>query len=565
MNMNRPRSQLVIYGGTEICPLSYFEGETFVYTIGGGIPGSSGSISVNDPIRLHEIAIEERDAYSRWIYSFNQTFLNRRLVFEEMSLFLLSDCSCKRTEIFETYAAICNLLLICEIIKEKTPDRIVAVSCDGKFLRSLHSVAGQVPVIVVSKRGIDLKRVKRFLSDLRFVSEITAITFLKALALVQAPKRLREVKRQYFTIYPKMCDSHGKDNKYGSLVGADDEYAATIISDGYHQHVSILEYFRLRRKAFNAGIVVIDEYLSLRDCIKCVYWLSRLRISLIGASAATSFRNIDTSLWIKEEFSQSASRLGRFMGIMGSFERFFDDSETSEFVYYLHEYSIGRMMSWLLGRHSRTIKAIGFQHGPAAWRKLVYFTCPEEVSGKNNYRTTIPMPKEVLAEDNRSMDIYRYAGYQNVSVMKSIYRLAYLEDIKIENDKLYSLIVPGLNDGAIMLNVLVGLIKKDYMRKYFLKPHPLANNYYINELELIQNLVVTTDPIDTLLSTVSEVFVTYSSVGVEARRIGITVKIVDIPGRINQSPLLDEVNATRDTYRENGSKTIESKYLWSIG
>ena len=558
-------SQLVIFSGTENYQLSGFEGVTYVYTIGSGKLESRDLVSVNNPIRLHEIAIEERDAYSTWIYSFNQLFLDKGLVCDGISLFLLSDCSCKRTEIFETYSAICNLLLIREILKETQPDRILAVNCDVRFLKSLHSVIGEVPLIIDGKRAIKSNRIKRVLSDFRFVVEITAVTFLKTLLFTHAPKYAGQAKRQFFTIYPKMWDSSEKDNKYGGLVATGDSYLATIISDGYHQHVSILDYFRLRRKAFSLGLVVIDEYLSITDCIKCVYWLCRLRVSLTGMSAATSFKKIDTSLWIGEEFSQSASRLGRFMGIKGSFERCFEKSEISEFVYYLHEYSIGRMISWLLGKYSTKIRTIGFQHGPAAWRKLVYFTCPEEVVANKDYRTTIPMPVEVLAEDQQSMYIYQYAGYQNVSVMKKIYRLAYLNGIKAKKNLSYRLIVPGLSDGAIMLRVLVDLIKRDDTRIYLLKPHPLANNTYINELEAMKNLVVTTDGIASLLSQVSEVYVTYSSVGAEAKAMGIKVKIVDIPGQINQSPLLDELNVTSEASYGTSSDEIERNYLLSIG
>ena len=38
---------------------------------------------------------------------------------------------------------------------------------------------------------------------------------------------------------------------------------------------------------------------------------------------------------------------------------------------------------------------------------------------------------------------------------------------------------------------------------------------------------------------VSRVFVTYSSVGMEAKKIGLEVTIVDIPGKLNETPLLD--------------------------
>lgn len=53
------------------------------------------------------------------------------------------------------------------------------------------------------------------------------------------------------------------------------------------------------------------------------------------------------------------------------------------------------------------------------------------------------------------------------------------------------------------------------------------------------NLIVSTEPIDILMQQVSRIFVTYSSVGIEAKILGLEVTIVDIPGKLNESPLLD--------------------------
>ena len=43
-----------------------------------------------------------------------------------------------------------------------------------------------------------------------------------------------------------------------------------------------------------------------------------------------------------------------------------------------------------------------------------------------------------------------------------------------------------------------------------------------------------------LLQQVSKVYVTYSSVGPEAKSVGLDVDVVNIPVKINESPLIDE-------------------------
>ena len=47
-------------------------------------------------------------------------------------------------------------------------------------------------------------------------------------------------------------------------------------------------------------------------------------------------------------------------------------------------------------------------------------------------------------------------------------------------------------------------------------------------------------PIYKLLEFVSRVFITYSTVGTEAAIVGVPVVIVNIPGKINTSPLLEK-------------------------
>ena len=42
-----------------------------------------------------------------------------------------------------------------------------------------------------------------------------------------------------------------------------------------------------------------------------------------------------------------------------------------------------------------------------------------------------------------------------------------------------------------------------------------------------------------LLSKVSKVYATYSSVAVEAKLLGIDVELINLPGKINESPLID--------------------------
>ena len=125
--------------------------------------------------------------------------------------------------------------------------------------------------------------------------------------------------------------------------------------------------------------------------------------------------------------------------------------------------------------------------------------------------------------------------------MEKIYRYAYLDSVKPELRSGWSLIAPGLHDGETMLQQLQVEIEGNPDNTYVVKPHPRADNRYMNKYSGINNIRVCNRPISELLGTVARVFVTYSSVGIEARRLGLDITVIDVPGRVNTSPLMDGI------------------------
>ena len=119
--------ELIINLGDKDYDTSPTSGTTYLYSLGGGVVRGRPVVQINDPRRLHEIAIEIRDEYTGWIYSLNKIYLQRGLVEGGLSLFLISDCSCKRTELFDTYRVLCNLVLIKELLSRFPCDEITVV------------------------------------------------------------------------------------------------------------------------------------------------------------------------------------------------------------------------------------------------------------------------------------------------------------------------------------------------------------------------------------------------------------------------------------------------------
>jgi len=536
----RIRSRLIIYLGDNNSAIPDFHGRSFLYRIGtaGALQGEFEE--VNNAARLNQLALELRDIYSDWIYSLNERCLKRGLKLKDLSLFLISDCSAKRTEIFPTYSVFCNLQLIREIIEEREPNQILVVNGTLGWKRSLKSIAKKIPVGMKARRRSGPGGFRRLASDIRFLLQIGLVIFKKE----PAPKSKEEnpdigKKRLFFSIYPKMIDESGCDRKYGAMAGGADSLAVSILTDGLHQHVTVKEFFEFRKRITVKGARVIDDYLNYRDLMKGVYWACTLRLKMLRLGTAMELHDIDLSSWVAEEIGQSASRLARFMAIKGGFEKFFDSVKMDEFVYYLHEYPLGRLISWVLAANQPDVTRTGFQHGPCAWRKMVYALSSEEVAYPPNFLCHVPMPNKVLAEDLQSARVYRYSGYTNVELMERIFRLDYLKDIVMQEDADISLVAAGLNDGLAIIQAVLPEIRNHPQFEYRFKPHPLANNRYLDQIELPKNCQITHSPVYQLMPRVKMVYVSYSSVGYEASLLGISVCLINIPGRINESPLMD--------------------------
>ena len=516
---------------------------TYLYSIGGGSIRGRNIIPINDARRLHKLASELRDSYADWIYSLNDIYIQRGLIEADLSLFLISDCSGKRTELFDTYQTICNLMLLRESVSRLAVKKIRVIGGTPSFLRALKSICPGLCIVNEVNHDFNLHSVKQYLSDLRFIIEVVSIVFLENLLPSRDKRKDSRPRRYFFTIYPKMMGSNGRDKKYGSYFEEEDRYVGSLITDGLHQHVSVGEYFRLKRQAIIDNVQIIDEFIRFGDCCRCLYWWTRIRwVLYLERAQEHYFKEIDVTGYINKELLESTSRIGRFMVIKGALTRFITSNLISEFVYYLHEYPLGRLISYVFKTKYPKVKTCGYQHGPSSWRKLLYFMTPNETSISQDYCHHVAIPDEVLAEDEPSAEIYRYAGYTNVRVMNTIYRLDYLKGVKRCLVQEYSLIAPGLHDGRSMFDCLKELITSSPENQFCFKPHPLASMDYLTELDELPNLNVSDLAMSSLLARAKEVYVTYSSVGLEAAALGIPVRVVEIPGVINQSPLGDLEN-----------------------
>ena len=282
--------QLVIVFDSAPTFLSSEECPHLVYRIGGVGPINGSWVDMNEASRLQEIALSVRGDYARWIYSLNDQFTKGASPFPGASPFLLSDCSCKRTEFFDTFNMICNLIFLREIIQKNQPSNIEVYGGDSQFAKSLAKIAPGVPVRVYRARRRRFLGLKRLLSDIRYCLKVALIVLL-ASPRKTLPEKSSAERRVFFTVFPKMYDLEGGDRKYGGFVKGQDHFAASIVTDGFHQRVSVREYRERRLDAEKRGINVIDEFFRHTDWIMGLVWtaplwlrfrLSRRRCQFLG-------------------------------------------------------------------------------------------------------------------------------------------------------------------------------------------------------------------------------------------------------------------------------------------
>lgn len=511
----------------------------------GSIIGDS-NIGIEDSEALNNTALKLRDAYSEYIYSLNQYFLDENLIYKKtISLFFFSDLSNKRTEIFDTFASICHLHILNDLISMFRIKKIIIGHCSQAFECALRSKFSYLNIVSYRTQLNRRYRVRELLSQFKFILISIIKRIILGLYAKNEPKS-KDIPNLFFSIFPLLLNQQLIDEKYKSLVKRGDILLASVLTDGMHQSQSINSYKNnIKSLSQKPEHILLDRYIYIRDFIRASFyliWLVRKKKKILKKQYL--FQGIDISKFISLEIEQSFIRLPRLILYHYPLKRIFNKFQVTNFHYYLHEYSFGRFLTYVLQSEFQNVNTTGFQHGPASQRRLLYILAKGEADqGAKNWLKTLPIPDAVLAEDIHSQKLYIQQGYKNVNVMETIYRIDYLEEINRNINSSTILIVPGLHDGLSLLQKLKEEIASHKDMVYLLKAHPRSSMFKngIPDAYKFPNLELVKDHISTYLETASEVIVTYSSVGYEAWKLGIAVKVVCLPDRINESPLLDYV------------------------
>jgi len=533
-------AKIVIYRGDSDLSLKTDDQNTYCYQIGIGKLLGDKLININDSESLDEITLSIRDDYVDWIYSLNSVFIKNRLIKDGLSLFFLSDLSNKRSELFDTYESLANILLIQQQLRGINIDEVELIGLDSAFADAIKCLYPKAIMKCSQTRPLRISLGRRLMADAKYFIEVMLVVVINWCIPNEGAKDTSESQKYYFSYYPQAFTSNLTDIRYGEHAREKDNYLVTIIADGMQQQVSPIAYFKYVRKLPTRSFLLVDRYLRFIDVLVGCFWLCRCYKFLYSQRHnAFQFRHIDISGFIKQELIQSISRIARLVLISGAFKKAIKTSNMRELVYVNFEFSFGRMISAVVANLDQTIYRTGFNHGDYSWRFINYFLAAGEARTRPPYIKHCPIPDRVLAEDELCAEIYKHNGYQNVQVLEKIYRLSYLDGIEPTCQKEYALIATGLHDGDSLVRTLLPLVKEKKDITFYLKPHPRSDKRYLSAIPDISNLLIVEKPIEDLLTIVGRIYVTYSSVGLEGRQLGIPVSLVKIPGKFCWSKLLD--------------------------
>lgn len=513
-----------------------------VYNFNRGTINRSLVSTLNDSKRLHKYALEEKKAYSNFIYQQNQIFLENNLVFRNnLSLYFLSIFSNKRSEFFSTYTDYLHQLILKEILDKNTFKIIYAIGFSDEELRQLkENLKTQIITFEHSQTSLG-KETSNWKLHLFYLYSFFYLLLIKLLF----KKTNRQVSKFFYAQYPKHFTPDFIHKKYGELVSSNDSFLLSIISDGFHQslkpRVFFSTLFRLRKHS-SERYILLDSFLKWKDFFGAFSSFFQYKIkfkSLIKKSYVHNGINLSTQ--IQKEFKLSLHQFPRLLMYLNAYKRVFEIHNPKQVVYYLHEYVSGRFISYVLNTYFPNIISTGFQHGPIAKRKLLYALSSSESDG-NNYLFNVPLPKMNICEDEASKVIYASYGYKNLLILPKINRLNYLEFIKRDKvEQNTCLIACGLHDSDQIIHYALNT-NIHQNRKVLIKLHPMVNKVkykkWINSVKH-PNLQLANESLLFYLNKVEEVIFTYSSVGEEALKVNIKTTLLAFGYRVNESPLLD--------------------------
>ena len=184
---------LYIYAGEQDKTLTENEGQkVFSYCLGLGEIKGRNVDNVNDSKKLNQVAASKARHFSNFVYDQNKLFIEQDLTLDnELSLYFLTDLSCKRSELFQTYSDYCNAYLIRQLLVEMDINQVVFDECQPGFFGAITSLLKDIDFSITNPVSVKYSIPRVLIKNLYFFFKVMTgnfLAFILARNKIQKPR-----------------------------------------------------------------------------------------------------------------------------------------------------------------------------------------------------------------------------------------------------------------------------------------------------------------------------------------------------------------------------------------
>lgn len=296
-------------------------------------------------------------------------------------------------------------------------------------------------------------------------------------------------------------------------------------------------------------IIPVNFYLKGIDILRCLFCSCLKRPSVKDKMV---FYNIDVRFLVAEELKYDVLTTHFFDSLLQYYccVRLARSVKIEKFIYTFENYAWEKMSILGLRHGDRNIKIIGFQHAFVSKNSFKYFP-------RSSEKDRAPLPDRIVTMGTRTLDIMnRFGSYPDrIFSVGCALRQGYLSKTRPvprnDNGGIFVAFTITVDDTLKTLRFLFASGLGTHNEKVYLRFHPATNREYVLKnigFTLPTNFIISENPpIKKEIERSSVVLYTWTTVCLEALKMGRPVIYLDVNYPLEVDPLFELKNGLKDS------------------
>ena len=403
--------------------------------------------------------------------------------------------------------------------------------------------------ILDKKMDIFLKEIScTILEGLRIISVLVKTLIKKVLVTFMLSRRTKNelARLNNYYVIRTWLDSRFLRNEevyedafFGKLPlnVSENGYRVLILARVMDSYIKVLKKMMKTKRNF---IIPEEFFIKITDFFRLIKYV-KFRKNKIGGKIL--FNGVDVTELYEKAFDKGNSSAYYLKNILIYFlaKRFARNVNFQTYIQTYENYAWEKMMIQGIKEIKRGGKILGFQHAYVSRNSFKYFPGEKE-------RDLIPVPDSIITMGNATKRIItEYGSYNNIFKTGCALRQGYISELEPMKRRQFRKIVVPLNmvrdESVLIMDFLFksGIFKTDY--KVVLRCHPAAPFEAFSDnisFEIPKNLIITNNKtVQHELSDTDMVLYTWTTVAIEALKLGLPVIYLDILSPMYVDPLFE--------------------------